>query len=1286
MLILPQVTSNSSKSAHKQIELPYTTTSVFSLPPKCSTPASSTTVAVTPLAATNYIPTVAHNTTQSAQPIPDLTTSTLHQYQPMMSNDRLPTSTIPQYQSAHNTTNQYQDINAAKLLKSLTWNIEGIRKNHMTLKTFLDTENPDLVFLSEPQIFLPDIADYMTYFKGEYCWELNSEDKVDPELPLIHNKAKGGTMLMWREELDPYITIIPCSSSSFLPAVLALPNYQVSAHIALYMPTAGKEDEFLDQMSQLNVCLELINDKYPDCQIFLRGDSNVNTNNKNRVKILEHLLSNKNLITCNINHKTYHHFMGDGLFDSNIDIVAYSSISPNQEIITRVYCQHDYPDIDSHHDIIMSCVELTPVELTPVECDPVHDDLLTAPRLDHARYKIIWSEAGIADYQDMIAEKLCQLRADWLIPSSATSISILLNLTNDVMTKAASTTNKAICLNKKPVRKSKKKPSKILKSERILRRMSRVVSKSSGPKRQQEKEKLKITKKKHRVLIRRENHISNMRRYQHLHQIITTNPTAAYKTLKSNKTPPTNSIPFVTVGSKKYVGDRVVDGMFDSINGLKCPDQSVLDSSPYHKSLLEDYINIMFLAQNKHDLPPISLEKSTTILQGMKPTVMDFFSVTPLHYINAGTAGLVHFNLMLNIFIQDVNHSTSEELNTIYALLLYKGHRKPKTSDRSYRTISTCPVLAKGFDMYIRDLYIDKWNAEQASTQYQGEGSSHELAALLITEAIQHSVNTSKKPIFLLFLDAQSAFDSVVSKYLARNLYLTGMEGDSLKYMMNRLDNRLTYCEWEKTVFGPIHDQQGVEQGGCTSSDIYKLYNNELFDALQASEQGVDVGGDLVISGVGQADDSGLCANDIYNLRNLNYLASIYCTKYNVKLCQSKTKLLCIQNNEDEIFFNPIQINGEQVNFVTEAKHVGIIKSINGNLPNLTARITAYKKAIGSTLSTGLARAHRANPAACVRVVSMYGTPVASLVMNKTEIQMIETQHKKMFQNVQKLLQLTPPAVVYFLAGQLPAYAVLHLRQLSLFGMITRLPADPLNKRARHVLSYSKASSKSWFISLRNTCLQYLLPHPLQLLDNPLSKNEFKKLINSHVVDFWETKLRQESAPLPSLCYFHPEYMSLRKPHKLWLAAGHNTYEVTKAVQQARFLSGRYRSNDLCKHWMPNNSQGFCTSTTCIEQVETSEHILLQCRAYTDSRDRMKRMWLESTNTTVHQLVLTAFNSPPTTLMQYIVDPSTIPSVISATQLYGDEIMDKMLHLARTWCYVIHRDRMRRIMRWNFLH
>ena len=86
----------------------------------------------------------------------------------------------------------------------------------------------------------------------------------------------------------------------------------------------------------------------------------------------------------------------------------------------------------------------------------------------------------------------------------------------------------------------------------------------------------------------------------------------------------------------------------------------------------------------------------------------------------------------------------------MWAVILYKGHGKNKESDRSYRTISTCPLLAKAMDMYVGGLYQCGWTEAQADTQFQGAGSSHELAALLLTECVQYSLFAAKRPLLHL--------------------------------------------------------------------------------------------------------------------------------------------------------------------------------------------------------------------------------------------------------------------------------------------------------------------------------------------------------------------------------------------------------------------------------------------------------------------------------------------------------------------------------------------------------
>ena len=84
---------------------------------------------------------------------------------------------------------------------------------------------------------------------------------------------------------------------------------------------------------------------------------------------------------------------------------------------------------------------------------------------------------------------------------------------------------------------------------------------------------------------------------------------------------------------------------------------------------------------------------------------------------------------------------------------------------------------------------------------------------------------------------------------------------------------------------GPIADQKGLEQGWISSGDLYKIFGKEQLQLSQDSGLGVALAKDLVISAIGQADDT------LHQLQNLFQLTLYFCKKYNVKLCIEKTKL-----------------------------------------------------------------------------------------------------------------------------------------------------------------------------------------------------------------------------------------------------------------------------------------------------------------------------------------------------------------------------------------------------------
>ena len=170
---------------------------------------------------------------------------------------------------------------------------------------------------------------------------------------------------------------------------------------------------------------------------------------------------------------------------------------------------------------------------------------------------------------------------------------------------------------------------------------------------------------------------------------------------------------------------------------------------------------------------------------------------------------------------------------------------------------------------------------------------------------------------------------------------------------------------------------------------------------------------------------------------------------------------------------------------------------------------------------------------------------------------------------------------------------------------------------------------------------------------------------------------------LTSLKFFKPEFMNLTKPHPIWRSIGSNPYEVAKAIQQARFLSGRYRTERLASHWS-KNKEGYCLAPSCKNKIETTKHILIECDAYIHCKMCLYSIWISYPCPIVHGLVLEALSAETDYLLQFIIDCSVLPSVICALQSFGETILQKLFYLTRSWCWSVHKQRMKLLGRWNY--
>ena len=311
---------------------------------------------------------------------------------------------------------------------------------------------------------------------------------------------------------------------------------------------------------------------------------------------------------------------------------------------------------------------------------------------------------------------------------------------------------------------------------------------------------------------------------------------------------------------------------------------------------------------------------------------------------------------------------------------------------------------------------------------------------------------------------------------------------------------------------------------------------------------------------------------------------------------------------------------------------------------------------------------------------------LGSLFLTKVEEGIVDQHYKETISNLQRLLSATPTPVVCFLGGTLPGSAHLHLRQLSIFGMIARLTGNFLQTYTLDLFQSGNPPARSWFHQIKELCDKYNLPSPLELLESPLPKLQYKRLVKKHVISFWETSLRLKAAPLESLIFFKPSHMSLTNPHPIWTTAGSSPAKVVMATVQAKMLSGRYRTEALCSNWKIHSTGVCLLSPVCSSTIEDLQHILSHCCALTPTREKLldfTTRYCLQVSTPISQLITEYTNPSNKDFHQFLIDCSTLPAIISAARLHGYDVHHHLFHVTRTWEYTLHKERLKILGRWN---
>ena len=291
--------------------------------------------------------------------------------------------------------------------------------------------------------------------------------------------------------------------------------------------------------------------------------------------------------------------------------------------------------------------------------------------------------------------------------------------------------------------------------------------------------------------------------------------------------------------------------------------------------------------------------------------------------------------------------------------------------------------------------------------------------------------------------------------------------------------------------------------------------------------------------------------------------------------------------------------------------------------------------------------------------------------------------HHKVLRGILKLSSRSPIPPLYFLLGELPCQAYLHMDILSLFWSVWANPDTRIHSIVKYLLMMSDSSSLTWAAHLRIICKLYNLPDPLHLINTvPWSCDRWKSLYKTRVLAYYEALWRAKAALNSRITFLNVQVTGLTgRPHAI-LSSILTTQDVCKARVHIKMLAGDYPCQayldsdkpycQLCKSLVSSN----------INQPEDMVHILTACRATSDTRCSLIPTLFNSVAQYFPFNGILAFPTQ-TQLTQFILDPSSI-NLPTMTRINPDQPgFPKVLTTCRNYCFTMHKERTRQLKQLN---
>ena len=388
---------------------------------------------------------------------------------------------------------------------------------------------------------------------------------------------------------------------------------------------------------------------------------------------------------------------------------------------------------------------------------------------------------------------------------------------------------------------------------------------------------------------------------------------------------------------------------------------------------------------------------------------------------------------------------------------------------------------------------------------------------------------------------------------------------------------------------------------------------NPCLLTADASKLGFFIG-PICISVICIADDTYVMSGSPRSLQGLINIVGHYGRRYRLVFGAEKTRVTVTGSRHDMLYYkenNIWQLYGERLVVAENNDHLGLVVSgHHEERKNVDKNIESARNALFNFLGNVFAYKCKLSQAVqyhtwCVFIKPVLRSGLSALPIRPSVMQPLIKFHHKILRAILKLSLYSPIAPIYFLLGEPPIEASLHLDLLSLFWNIWSNPHTKVFEVVKYLLMMSDNSSLTWSAHIRIVFQIYQLPDPLQLLQSaPWSKERWKSHTSIAVLSHHEKLWRQKAKNNYKLQYLNVQCTGLSgKLHPIlsWVLT---TQDVMVVRPHIKMLAGDYLCFEFLSHdrGLDPHCRLCQVSSDYPGLVEDYSHILVGCSATADTR------------------------------------------------------------------------------------